>query len=401
MKLQQPPLDQLLQEQRKSYQQLGWGAGKEIYQVVSPYRICPLGAHVDHQGGKVLGRTINAYSILTFSSGLNGEVKIRSEEFPGEEYFTLSDMTGEAGTKWGRYLRGAADVLMKENTLENGISGQVLGSLPGGGLSSSASVGLAYLHALAFANQLSLTPWKAIELDRRLENDFLGLANGILDQSMIELGRCGQMLYLDTLSLEHDWKPDPTEAADYRFLIVYSGFSRALVATGFNDRVGECRQAAKQLGAEVGNHEAQILSDVPEMVFEQYKDRLPDALRKRASHYYSEVQRVVQGWQAWEQGDLGWFGELMNASCHSSITQYESGSEPIIKLHEIVSGASGVLGSRFGGGGYGGCVIGLVAHDQLDRAADEIQQAYLKIYPDRRDVMELFEVQDEGGVRVI
>lgn len=401
MQLKQPLLDSLLQQQKENYKQLGWHAGKEIRQVVSPYRICPLGAHVDHQGGKVLGRTINAYSILTFSPSVNGEVRMRSEEFSGQETFAVEQLSFSEQTPWGRYLRGAADVLMKETRLKNGIRGQVLGSLPGGGLSSSASVGLAYLHALAFVNQINMSDWEAIELDRKLENDFLGLANGILDQSMIQLGRRGQMLYLDTFTLEHDWTPDPSASEDTCFFIVYSGFSRALVSTGFNDRVGECRQAARQLGEMSGNCKAQILSDVSVETHEQYRHNLPAELRKRAAHYYSEVARVVQGRQAWVDGNLVKFGELMNESCHSSITQYESGSEPIIQLHEIVSGASGVLGSRFGGGGYGGCVIGLVPRNQLEKAAGEIQEAYLQLYPEMKDVMIIFEVEDEGGVRVV
>jgi galactokinase/galacturonokinase len=401
MKLNLPSLETLLHSQKQAYLEAGWGNSDVVHQVVSPYRICPLGAHVDHQGGRVFGRTINAYSILTFSVNPSAKVRLKSEKFSGVEAFTLAQAAEPAETSWGRYLRGAASVLMRQYPLKNGIDGQVLGSLPGGGLSSSASVGLAYLHALAFANQISLSQWEAIELDRQLENDYLGLANGILDQSMIELGREASMLYLDTHSLAHEWVEDPEEAKQYRFLIVYSGFSRSLVSTGFNDRVGECRQAAGLLGKLAGIDGAQILSDVPPEVFERQPSTLPKNLRKRAAHYYSEVSRVDQGHGAWKKGDMAAFGALMNESCHSSISQYESGSEPIIRLHEIVSGASGVLGSRFGGGGYGGCVIGLAALDELEKASGEVLEKYLRLYPEMEDVVKLFTVANEGGVRVL
>lgn len=401
MQLSLPSIESLLAQQKDSFLKLGWNDGQPIHQVVSPYRICPLGAHVDHQGGKVLGRTINAYSLLTFSVDESNGGRIRSLEFEGEETFSLNHKAAKAQTSWGRYLHGAVDVLKKAYPLKNKINGLVMGTLPGGGLSSSASVGLAYLHALAFANRIELAPWEMIELDRQLENDYLGLANGILDQSMIALGRAGEMLYLDARTHDHAWVPDPAASQEYSFLIVYSGFSRALVSTGFNDRVGECRRAAGLLGEMVGIEEAGILSDVPLEVYEENRHKLPEDLGKRATHYYSEVDRVEQGRLAWQTGDMQTFGGLMNASCHSSITQYESGFEPIIRLHEIASGTGGVLGSRFGGGGYGGCVIGLVENEKMEQAAGEIREAYLRLYPEMEDEILLFVVKDEGGVQVV
>jgi len=401
MKLHLPSLDQLLSSQKQDFNDSGWGDSDNIFQVVAPYRICPLGAHVDHQGGRVLGRTINAYSLLTFSPSLNASVRVRSLNFNGEEVFSEGQVGDVPQTRWGRYLRGAVTVLKGTYPLENGLIGQVYGSLPGGGLSSSASVGLAYLQALAFANGIDLQPWEAVELDRLLENDYLGLENGILDQSMIALGRAGEMFYLDAGSLAHEWVKDPIETQQYAFLIVYSGYSRALVSTGFNDRVGECRQAARHIGELHGIEGVQILSDVPREVYERYQGELPEVLRKRAAHYFTEVARVDAGQQVWERGDMAGFGQLMNESCHSSITQYESGFEPIIHLHEIFSGTSGVLGSRFGGGGYGGCVIGLVERERQSQIAERILEGYLRLYPDKAEEVLAFLVEDEGGVRVI
>jgi galactokinase/galacturonokinase len=165
--------------------------------------------------------------------------------------------------------------------------------------------------------------------------------------------------------------------------------------------VGECQLAAQLLGEKAGIPDAQILSDVPLEQFYQYRNNLLADFRKRAAHYYSEIERVDRGKVAWEQGDMANFGELMNASCHSSITQYESGSEPIIRLHEIVSGISGVLGSRFGGGGYGGCVIGLVEREKISQVAAEVRKEYLTLYPDKKNEMLIFTAENEGGVRMI
>ena len=108
---------------------------------------------------------------------------------------------------------------------------------------------------------------------------------------------------------------------------------------------------------------------------------MPPVLRRRAAHYFSEVARVAAGVQAWQEGDLASFGQLMNDSCASSVQQYESGHEAVIALHRIVSGAAGVYGSRFSGGGYGGCIIALVAQVQAESAVAHIKEAYQQQFP--------------------
>jgi galactokinase/galacturonokinase len=141
--------------------------------------------------------------------------------------------------------------------------------------------------------------------------------------------------------------------------------------------VEECRQAAASLKAG-----ATILSDVPRELFEERKMTLPENLRKRAEHFFTEVERVEQGAQAWGEADFALFGQLMNQSCHSSIKNYESGSEILIQLHELVSSVEGIYGSRFSGGGYGGCVVALARRDEAERACAEITEKFLIKHPE-------------------
>jgi galactokinase/galacturonokinase len=102
--------------------------------------------------------------------------------------------------------------------------------------------------------------------------------------------------------------------------------------------------------------------------------------------------------QAWQAGDLVTFGSLMNESCASSIYQYESGQEAIIALQEIVSSIPGVFGSRFSGGGYGGCVISLVDRAQAKNIAAEITRAYRQRFPELADKAAVY--WSENGVSV-
>ena len=336
--------------------------------IFSPYRICPIGAHVDHQGGPVLGRTIHLGTRLEYEPLDSNEIHITSEQC-GQTRFRIGDLDK---AHWARYAQAAARVLNPAR----GMTVYVNGALIGAGLSSSASVGLAYLKALADVNDIELTNEKLVWLDYELEHEQLGLQNGILDPLTIVHGKRDALLFMDTLSASVTPIPDtpPNNAA---WIIAYSGVSRELTKSGFNVRVEECRHAASSL-----KPGANILSDVPGELFEEKKLSLPENLRKRAEHFFSEVDRVQRGAKAWEESDLELFGQLMNQSCASSIQSYESGSEILIELHELVSGTRGIYGSRFSGGGYGGCVVALAKRELAQNACNFIAEKFLARHPE-------------------
>ncbi len=369
--------------------------------VLSPYRICPIGAHVDHQGGTVLGKTVNAYTVLAFAPLSTPDVRLYSLNYAPPTTFQLDNIPPPDFTKWGRYACGAAQVLNQHTELKVGLVGALTGTLPGSGLSSSASVGLAYLHALAAVNEIELTAAQFVELDRQLENDYLGLDNGIQDQTTISYARQGKLVHMDSRTRVVKLVEDGANVDKCRIIIAYSGYSRELTSTGFNVRVHECWQAAKWLGEQAGIAKAKILSDIPRNVYEAHREGLPLPLRRRAEHYFTEVGRVEEGAQAWATGDIARFGALMTQSCHSSIHNYESGSEALRLMNQIVSTTEGVYGSRFSGGGYGGCVVGLVDAAYAEEAVKTIETRYLQALPETRGNAAIYLADTEGGVRVV
>ncbi len=336
--------------------------------IFSPYRICPIGAHIDHQGGAVLGRTIQLGTTLTYEPNTSSEIHLISERY-GEASFNIGELDL---SHWARYAQAAARVLKPKV----GMHAQVHGSLIGAGLSSSASVGLAYLKALADVNRIELTNQQLIQLDFELEHDQLGLQNGLLDPMSIVYGNKNALLFMDVVTGSVSLVLDSAEN-DSAWIVAYSGISRELTKSGFNVRVTECHEAAALMKTD-----AQKLGDVPRDVFELKKKSLPENLRKRAEHFFGEVERVRLGKQAWAESDAVRFGQLMNQSCESSIKNYESGSEVLIQLHEIASSTSGVYGSRFSGGGYGGCVVALAKRDEAEKACGEIAEKFLALHPD-------------------
>ena len=175
--------------------------------VRSPYRICPLGAHIDHQLGPVTAMAIDRAVHVAYAPML-GEVRLSSLDFPGEVAFSLAHVPDRRDGDWGKFARGAVRVLQQRYPLRSGIQGVTAGRLDGGGLSSSAAIGVALLLALEEANGLTtITRQENIALDLAIENEYLGLRIGILDQSAILLSRRDQLTYIDCRTREHELIP--------------------------------------------------------------------------------------------------------------------------------------------------------------------------------------------------
>jgi galactokinase/galacturonokinase len=364
---------------------------KEIRIVCSPLRVCPLGAHVDHQDGLVSGMTLDRALLLAFVPRSDRCVHIESLNFPGRVQFDMDDIPPKTNGDWGNYARGAVQALQQCHPLERGIDGVIEGRMPIGGLSSSAAVGVAYLLALEAANDLDLTPDENIEHDRYIENVYLGIENGILDQSIILMSDRDHLTFLDCKTVEFAKYPTPVDNGHFEIVVAYSGLVRSLGHTDYNNRVHECQKAARQLltwaGLPIPEHVR--LRDVPEPVYEQHKGRLPPPLDRRARHFFTEIQRVRDGIRAWSNGDLHEMGRLINASGASSVYDYESGCPHLRTMWEILRDCPGVYGARFSGAGFRGSCIGLV-----DPAArQEIRAAIDARYPvDHPDVAHAYSV---------
>ncbi|CAI0387962.1 unnamed protein product [Linum tenue] len=386
----------------------------EVRIVASPYRICPLGAHIDHQGGAVSAMTINRGILLGFIPADDAKVVLRSGQFEGEVHFSVSDVQHpvhsskkdvnhttdspnrkEEDSRWGKFARGAVFALQKMgHSLDRGITGYICGSegLDCAGLSSSAAAGVAYLLAFESANNLTMSEVENIELDRLIENEYLGLRNGILDQSAILLSSHGCLTYMNCKTKEHElvrpFKLQKDHQSDlqksYKILLAFSGLRKALTSNpGYNRRVAECQEAARVLLKASGMDKVEpLLGNVEFKAYEMHKDKLDSDLAKRAEHFFSENMRVKKGLEAWTSGNLEEFGRLISASGLSSIKNYECGCEPLIQLYEILVKTPGVYGARFSGAGFRGCCIALVSADVADEAAALVRAEYAKAQPE-------------------
>ena len=375
------------------------------FHIFSPYRVCSLGAHVDHQHGLVTGFAINKGVDLWFNVREDAQVNLRSLSFEGEVHIDLNKRTEVKMKHWGDYVRGAKYALQKRFELSHGIDGVLQGSLPVGGLSSSAAVLIAYVMAFAKANGIRLKPFEVAMIASEAEREYIGLNNGLLDQACITLGRKDGLLFFDCDSNEWRVINRHPKMPEFEIGIFFSGLTRSLVNSDYNRRVFECETAAGNMLADqnalLQPLDKTVLRDTPKETFDKTRDMMPLRFAKRAEHFYSEYRRVRQGVTAWESGNLQLFGKLSFDSCESSIHNYECGSPELISIYNIMRPLQGVYGGRFSGAGFKGAVIALVDPQYKEEIEKSLTEQYLKEYPEYTETFKVFWVRPDDGARFV
>ncbi len=350
-----------------------------------PYRVCPIGAHSDHQYGKITGLAIDKGIHIAYRPKKNGVVEMSSLNFEKRAQWHIASTPKVKENDWADYLRGATIALARRYPLEVGVCGVIEGSLPIGGLSSSAAVIISFLSALTAVNHIHLSPSEMILIALEAENKYVGVSCGKLDQSCEVYSRKNHLLYLDTKDDSYELIATNPAMKPYKIAIFFSGVERTLAGSKFNMRVDECRSAAYALkafsGMEYGKFEETHLREVPYEVYLEHKERLPENWRRRAEHWYTEYQRVHKGAEAWRNGDIEAFGRLSFESGHSSIYNYETGSEELKKLYEIMLETKGIYGGRFSGAGFKGCCMALIDPAYEEEILEKVGREYLKAFP--------------------
>lgn len=382
-----------------------FGKGDALYQLFSPYRICPLGAHVDHQHGLVTGFAFDKGIHFLFSETETGKVEMCSLSFEGLMTFNVQRPIEEKQNNWGDYLRGAVWALQKDFTLKKGIRGVVQGSMPIGGLSSSAALLCGVVMAIAKVNHLSLDKMQVIQYASDAERNYVGLRNGILDQACVVLCEKNKLLFLDTHTSAYELLPfggDENNPLPFKVGIFFSGVTRKLTGTDYNLRVSECKTAVWMLEAyerlPLKELEDTRLRDVEKSIFDKHEKQMPERFARRARHFYSECERAKKGVEAWKEGDIVKFGKYIFESCESSIHNYECGSPELIAIYEIMKQTDGIYGGRFSGAGFKGACIALIDPAKEEIIRQTVTDQYLQRFPGYKDSFDCFFCELSSGV---
>ena len=134
------------------------------------YRVCPLGAHIDHQYGKITGLAIDKGVHIAYAPKQNGVIELVSMQFEKRAQFHVNAVPRERQGDWADYLRGAVISLSEKYNLRIGLCGVIEGSLPIGGLSSSAAVIIAFLSALCKVNGIYISETEMVFTAMNAEN---------------------------------------------------------------------------------------------------------------------------------------------------------------------------------------------------------------------------------------
>ncbi len=355
----------------------------------TPYRVCPIGAHSDHNLGKITGFAIDKGIHIAYGEKQNGVVEIQSLQFPKRAQWHVNSTPEKKQEDWADHLRGATIALSNRYPLRVGLCAVIDGELPIGGLSSSAAVIITFINALCNLNSIKISKRELILFALEAENKYVGVSCGKLDQSCEVYCKKDHLLYMDIKDDSFELIPMSSTMKPFKIAVFFSGIKRSLAGSKFNMRVDELRSAAYALkafaGLDYGKFDEVNMRDVPREVYGVYKKMLPTNWRKRAEHWYSEYARVEAGAEAWRKGDIEEFGRLSFESGRSSIYNWETGSPELIKLYEIMTQTDGIYGGRFSGAGFKGCCMALIDPTFEESILEKVKREYLKTFPEMKE----------------
>ncbi|HLR88595.1 MAG TPA: galactokinase [Atopostipes sp.] len=332
----------------------------------SPGRINLIGEHTDYNGGKVFPCAITMGTYGVAAPREDKMVYAYSDNLPelGTLSFSLEEITYEKESNWTNYIKGMLLYIQeKTGDFPHGFDLFIYGTIPNGAsLSSSAS--LEVLTGV-IANDLygtDLSGETIAKLGMRVENEFLSLNSGIMDQFIIANAKEGHALLLDTNTLEYE--QIPLDLPDHKIIIMNSLTRRELVDSEYNTRRKQCEEALEMLQNVVS---ISSLGELSESEFEEYKYAITDpVIERRAKHAVYENKRTEKAAEALKDEQLEVFGKLMNESHLSLHEDYEVTVKETDYLVRSAWRQEGVIGARMTGGGFGGCCIAIVENDAVD-----------------------------------
>lgn len=342
----------------------------------APGRINLIGEHTDYNGGYVFPASITIGTYGVARKRADKQIRLYSENFPekGIITFSLDDLEYRKEDDWTNYPKGVIRYLKAAgHAIDSGIEIAFYGNIPNGaGLSSSASIELLTGVILDDLFGLAIERLELILKGKKVENEFIGVNSGIMDQFAIGMGKKDHALLLDTNTLAYDLVP--AEFGDYVVAIMNTNKRRELTDSKYNERRGECEEALKRLQTKL---KIQSLGELDEATFFAHTSLIEDpTLIKRAKHAVTENQRTLKAKAALEAGDLESFGHLLDASHASLRDDYEVTG---IELDTLVAAAQeqpAVLGARMTGAGFGGCAIALVKKSEWEAFATAVKESY-------------------------
>ena len=354
------------------HKEYGENSNQPVYCFFAPGRVNLIGEHIDYNGGYVFpaALSLGIYGAIRFR--LDDVIQLKSTNASQTVSLDLKQpIRFKVEDSWANYPKGVIKHLLDDGYSLKGCDILFSGNLPdGAGLSSSAALLVLVTFMLRYTGgETNIDRVELAKFCQQVENQFMGVNCGIMDQFSVATGRKDCAILLDCNTLEY--KYTPFALGEYSLVIMNTNKKRELAESKYNQRRGEC-EAVLDIVKE--HRQATNLCQVSLVDIEAYvKD---DVLQRRARHVISENNRVLLAVSLLEQGDISGFGNLMTQSHMSLKDDYEVTGLELDCLVENALKTIGCIGARMTGAGFGGCAIALVATHELESFKAAVAQRY-------------------------
>ncbi|MBV8389153.1 MAG: galactokinase [Mucilaginibacter sp.] len=339
----------------------------------SPGRVNLIGEHIDYNGGLVMPCAITFGTYVLVSPNNDHVFRFRSLNFDDKLDIPLKETYKKTGESWFNYPLGIIDYFLQDSHQLQGLDMLYYGDIPiSSGLSSSASIEVVTAYMLNDLFNGGYTKLELVQLGKQVENVFIGVNCGIMDQFAVAFGEKDKALMLNCDTLEYE--AVNTNLGDYVLAIINTNKPRKLAESKYNERVQECQTALKTLQQEL---DIQNLCDIDSGTFKKHQHLITEGtVLKRAQHVIEENDRVKLAAKALADGNLQSFGQLMYASHDSLKNLYEVSGKELDAVVEYSQTNPNVAGARMTGAGFGGCAIALVKESAFDTFSKEVTDYY-------------------------
>ncbi|MCL9969928.1 galactokinase [Anoxybacillus kestanbolensis] len=346
---------------------------REAFTFFAPGRVNLIGEHTDYNGGYVLPCSLHIGTYVVARLNDDGMIRLYSKNFHDDGIVSIrkDELAYDDSHGWANYPKGIIRALMPKD-VQNGIDVLYYGNIPNGaGLSSSASIELVTAVMLNHLFQLNIEMLELVKISQQVENEYIGVNCGIMDQFAVGMGKAGHALLLDCQTLQYEYLPLSLE--DCSIVIANTNKKRGLADSAYNERRATCEQALAKLQHYVRIHS---LGDLTTEQFHQYAHVLSPIEQKRVRHVVSENERTKQAAFVLRHGDLHTFGQLMRQSHESLRDDYEVTGKELDTLVEAAWKHKGTIGARMTGAGFGGCTVNIVKDDHIPSFIEEVRKMY-------------------------
>jgi galactokinase len=362
----------------------------KLPQIISsaPGRINIIGEHTDYTLGYVLPSAIDKKIYFLASKRNDSEVNLWSEQFKEKDIFSLEKIEHSTIKRWTNYVRGVFNLLIQKKYSLKGIDGLIWGNIPiGAGLSSSAAFEVSILNCLNNLFDLYIEKKDIAIMAQKVEQEFVGVQCGIMDQFISLFGKRDKALFLDCESLEFEEVPLNLKKNNISILIYDTGIKRDLSSSAYNERRSEAEQALRILRKE---YKINTFKEVSLEMLEKSKNLLSKKLFKRAKHIITENNRVKKAVSALRKDDFKTLRKLLFESHLSLKDDYEVSCPELDFFYEKGLEFQGCFGARLTGAGFGGSAIALVKRNLVKDFEELLLKESQKYYFKKPEFYEVF-----------